>query len=174
VIFEEIGLPGAFVISTQPIEDNRGSFTRIWCDDEFKRMGISTQIVQSSLSYNARAGTIRGMHYQSPYEEEKIVMVTRGAVYDVIVDLRPESKTYKHWAAVELSERNLKAIYIPKFFAHGFQTLEDNTQVLYQISTHYKQEHAKGIRWNDPGLNISWPLPPSTISAKDESYPNYG
>ena len=172
--FHELELPGLFLIELDRFEDERGFFARTFCKEEFQKKGLECHFDQCSFSFNKNRGTLRGMHFQSaPYEEGKLIRCTHGAIYDVLVDLRPESKTYKKWQAVELSENNLSLLYVPKGLAHGFQTLEENTQVFYQISEKYSQPHAAGVRWNDPIFGIHWPLPVSTISIKDQQYPNF-
>lgn len=174
VIFTPTPLPGALLIEPESREDHRGSFTRIFCVEEFAAHGLETRLVQSSLSYNHRRGTLRGMHFQAaPREEVKVVRCVRGAIHDVIIDLRPDSPTYmKHFAAV-LSAENRRALYIPKGFAHGFQTLEDGSEVLYQMSEFYSPEHARGVRWNDPAFGIDWPIADPIILDRDASYPDY-
>ncbi len=171
MIFSETRLPGAYVIEIEKIEDERGFFARTWDRDEFSKMELNSEFVQSSISINNKKGTLRGMHYQiEPYEESKIVTCTKGKIFDAIIDLRENSKTFKKWISVELSSSNHKILYIPKGFAHGFQTLEDNTEVHYDITQVYKSEYARGIRWNDPTFNIKWPLEVTTISNKDQGF----
>lgn len=174
MIFLETILSGAYVIEIEKIEDERGFFSRIWDREEFSKIGLETEFVQSSISYNKKKGTIRGMHYQTkPYEENKIVRCTKGRIFDVIIDLRPESKSYKKSFSVELSDDNYKMLYIPKGFAHGFQTLENNTEILYNISQFYHPESSKGVRWNDKIFGIKWPLQLSLISEKDLNYSSF-
>jgi dTDP-4-dehydrorhamnose 3,5-epimerase len=174
VIFTSTPLPGAVLIEPESHEDHRGSFTRIFCVEEFSAQGLETRLVQCSLSHNHRRGTLRGMHYQiAPREEVKIVRCIRGAIYDVIIDLRPDSPTYTKHFAVVLSAANRKALYIPKGFAHGFQTLEDDSEVLYQMSEFYSPQHARGVRWNDPAFGIEWPIPDPIILDRDASYPDF-
>jgi dTDP-4-dehydrorhamnose 3,5-epimerase len=171
MIFTEAKLKGAFIIAPERSEDNRGFFARTWCEREFKDNGINTKVAQCNISFNKKKGTLRGMHYQvAPYEEAKLVRCTMGAIYDVIIDLRTESETYKQWISVELTTENRKMIYIPEGFAHGFLTLMDNTEVFYQMSKLYTPEYAKGIRWNDPALGINWPYNVDVISEKDSQY----
>jgi len=175
MIFAETLLKGAFVIDLQPMEDERGLFARSFCRDEFGRMGLKTEVAQCNVSQNRKKGTLRGMHFQLPPKAEaKLVRCTRGAVYDVIVDLRADSGTYRRWTAVELTERNLKMLYIPEGMAHGFQTLADDTEVFYQMFEYYSPEHASGVRWDDPAFGIRWPLDNPVISRKDLSYPLVG
>ena len=174
MIFAETPLPGAFVIEPEPLEDARGPFARTWCRREFEGRGLETGIAQCSTSFNKQKGTLRGMHYQvSPAAETKIVRCTRGALYDVIIDLRPDSPTFtRHFAAV-LTADNRKALYVPTGFAHGFQTLEDGSEILYQISEFYSPEHSRGVRWDDPIFEISWPEDERTIVERDRSYPDF-
>jgi len=170
--FIETELKGAYIIELEPIEDERGFFARTFCQEEFKKAGIEFTIVQCNISYNKKKGTIRGMHYQDlPYPEAKIVSCIKGKIYDVVIDLRPHSPTFGKWISVELDDKNFRMLYVPKFFAHGFQTLEDDTIVFYQMSEFYHPECARGIRWNDPFFNIKWPLEPTVISEKDKNWP---
>lgn len=171
MIFIETKLKGAYIIEIEPKEDERGFFARSWCKNEFEKCGLNSNLAQCNISFNNKKGTLRGMHYQSaPYQEEKMVRCTRGAIYDVIVDLRPNSQTYKQWISVELTSENKKMLYIPKGFAHGFQTLEDNAEVFYQISEFYHPECASGVRWDDEEIRIKWPIEKKIISIKDRSY----
>jgi dTDP-4-dehydrorhamnose 3,5-epimerase len=173
MIFKETRLSGAFIIDPEYQEDERGFFARVFCKNEFEAHGLNPCITQCNISFNQRKGTLRGMHYQvSPYTEAKLVRCTMGAIYDVIIDLRQESPTFKQWLAVELSDENRKLLYIPEGFAHGFQTLVDNTEVFYQMSQFYHAESARGIRWDDPIFAICWPeVAQRIISAKDLGYP---
>lgn len=172
MIFSEHDICGLFLIDIEPIHDERGSFARTFCKQEFGARGLETNFVQCSLSYNKKKGTLRGMHYQAaPHEEVKIVSCIKGAIYDVVIDLRPGSETFMRWVAVELTEQNRKSLYIPKGCAHGFQTLEDDSVVSYQISEFYHPESARGIRWDDPAFGICWPFAPAIISAKDATWP---
>jgi dTDP-4-dehydrorhamnose 3,5-epimerase len=174
VILRETELTGAFVIEAELIEDERGFFARTWCQREFEAHGLTVVWVQGNISGNHRAGTLRGMHYQmAPHGEIKLVRCTSGSVYDVIVDLRPDSPTYLNHVGIELSSRNRKMLYIPEGLAHGFQTLEDNTEVLYLMSGFYAPECARGVRWNDPIFGIQWPSAVRIISARDQSFPDY-
>jgi len=175
MIFRETKIKGVFLIEIEPLSDERGFFARSWCREEFKSHGLKPELVQCNLSFNCKKGTLRGMHYQSaPWEEAKLVRCTRGAIFDVIIDLRPQSSTYKQWLAAELSEDNRKMLYIPEGFAHGFQTLADNTEVFYQMSEFYHPECAKGMRWDDPAIGIRWPdALERIISVQDQSYPEY-
>ena len=172
MIFRETPLPGAWVLEPERFEDERGFFARTYCRRDFSERGLDPDIAQCSVSYNHRKGTLRGLHFQiTPHEEVKLVRVTRGAVWDVIVDVRPESPTFKKNFGVVLSAEAGNALYIPKGMAHGFQTLEDATEVFYQISEFYAPEAARGYRWDDPSFAISWPEPPSVISDKDRNLP---
>jgi dTDP-4-dehydrorhamnose 3,5-epimerase len=173
MVFKELPLRGAFVIEIEPREDERGFFARTFCSQEFAAHGLETRISQCSISSNARRGTLRGMHWQAdPNGEEKLVRCTRGALYDVIVDLRRDSPARGRWAALELSQDNHRMLYIPKGFAHGFQTLEDNTEVFYQISVAYQPDAARGIRWDDPTIAIDWPdVSERIISERDRNLP---
>jgi dTDP-4-dehydrorhamnose 3,5-epimerase len=192
VIFSETRLKGAYLIELEPIEDSRGSFARSFCQKEFGLHGINMNIVQCNISYNRKAGTLRGMHYQAaPYEEAKLVSCTKGAMYDVIIDLREDSATYCRWIGVELigpgSQYTLcsepegkdfqplarRMLYVPKGFAHGFLTLEDDTHVFYQMSEFYTPGQARGIRWNDPVFGIAWPGEVKVISDRDKRYPDF-
>ena len=174
MIFAKTPLAGAFVIEPERLEDPRGFFARTWCEREFEARGLETRIAQCSTSFNKRKGTLRGMHYQvPPAAETKIVRCTRGSLYDVIIDLRPDSSTFtRHYAAV-LTAENGKMLYVPTGFAHGFQTLEDDSEVLYQISEVYSPDHARGVRWDDPVFAIPWPEDERTIVERDRSYPDF-
>jgi dTDP-4-dehydrorhamnose 3,5-epimerase len=170
--FIETKLKGTFIIEPEKLEDERGFFARTFCEKEFEEHGLDFKVVQCNISFNRKEGTLRGMHYQVfPHEEAKLVSCTRGAVFDVILDLRRDSPTAREWEAFELRDRDYKMIYIPKGLAHGFQTLEDDTGVFYQMSEFYHAEYARGIRWNDPAFGIEWPLNIKKISKKDMNYP---
>ena len=174
MFFSETALKGAFVIEPERHEDFRGFFARTFCRREFAEHGLEPDVEQSSISFNPRIGTLRGMHYQAaPCEEVKLVRCTMGRIYDVIIDLRPDSSTHRKHFAVELSAENRKMLYIPRGFAHGFQTLEDNAEVLYQMSDTYSPEHARGVRWNDPAFGIAWPAAERIIHERDQSYPDF-
>jgi len=174
LIFTETSLKGAYVIDIEKIEDNRGFFARTWEQKKFEEMGLISKIIECSISFNLKKGTVRGMHYQiESYAEVKLVSCQKGKIFDVILDLRKNSSTFKKWSSFELSEKNHKILYIPEGFAHGFQTLEDNTEVSYQISNYYNPDMARSILWNDPTFNIKWPLPVSEISSKDANLPLY-
>ena len=174
MIFRETELNGAFLIEPERLEDNRGFFARAWCRKEFMAHGLTGALVQSNISFNKRTGTLRGMHFQTaPYEEAKLVRCTMGAVYDVIIDLRPDSSTFLRWIAAELTAENRKMLYVPENFAHGYQTLADNTEVFYQVSQFYSPESEQGLRYNDPTFGIKWPMDVQVISHKDRSWPHY-
>lgn len=174
VIFKPVSLPGAWVIERERSEDMRGYFARTFCREEFSVQGLETKIAQCSVSFSRRKGTLRGMHYQSvPCEEIKVVRCDRGAIYDVIIDLRRDSPEFKKHFAIELTEKNGTMLYIPKGLAHGFQTLRDNSEVFYQMSEPYSAEHACGVRWDDPTFGISWPPDERTILDRDSSYPDF-
>lgn len=167
-------LPGAHIVEIERVRDERGFFARTWSADEFSSMALNSSIAQCSVSFNPHKGTLRGMHYQStPNEEAKLVRCTSGAIYDVIVDLRPTSLTYCQWIAVELTAANHKMLYIPEGVAHGFQTLAADTEVFYQISVNYEPESACGVRWNDPLFAIDWPNDDRLISDRDQSFADY-
>ena len=174
MIFEPTILPGAYVIEPERYEDFRGSFTRVFCQKEFAAAGLEARIVQCSVSFNRRKGTLRGMHYQeAPYQEVKLVRCNRGSVYDVIVDLRRESPTFKRHFALELNEQNGTALYIPTGVAHGFQTLVDDTEVCYQMSEFYMPQFARGVRYSDPAFGIRWPIADPIILDRDATYPDF-
>lgn len=174
MILIETALKGAFIIELEKIEDERGFFARIWCQQEFATHGLNPRLVQCNISFNRRKGTLRGMHYQAkPYEEAKLIRCTRGAIYDVIIDLRLDSLTFKQWMAVELTTDNHRMLYVPEGCAHGFQTLEDCTEVFYQMSEFYAPAQARGVRWNDPAFSIQWPLVERIISEQDQSYRDF-
>lgn len=167
-------LHGAYVIEIEKLEDERGFFARTFCRDEFAAHGLRTTFVQCNVSFNASKGTLRGLHFQvRPHEEAKLVRCTRGSIYDVIVDIRKESATYRQWVGVELTADTGRMIYVPQGFAHGFQTLEDDSEVFYQISEMHHPESARGLRWNDPAFGITWPLEHPIASARDAAYPDF-
>ena len=174
MIFSETKFLGVYIIEIEKYEDERGFFARTWDKNQIKEMGLDDNIIQSSMSYNRKKGTIRGMHYQiKPFEETKLVRCTKGKIFDVIIDLRKDSKTFKKWISIELSENNHRTLYIPKGFAHGFQTLEDNSEIIYDISQTYNPEYSKGIKWNDKIIGIKWPLEVTMISKKDSMNPYF-
>jgi dTDP-4-dehydrorhamnose 3,5-epimerase len=171
--FVDTGLTGAFVVEVEPSADERGLFARTYCELEFAAHGIDCRFVQCSTSYNRRRDTLRGMHYQAdPVAEAKLVRCTRGGAHDVIVDLRPGSTTRLCWFAAELTADNRRAMYVPKGFAHGFKTLTDDTEVYYEISAFYDPQAARGVRWDDPLLDIRWPGGPPILSERDRGYPD--
>ena len=172
--FTETKLKGAFIVEIEKLTDTRGFFARSWCSKEFDAQGLTARVVQANVSFNRRKGTLRGMHYQiAPFQENKLIRCTRGAIYDVIIDLRPESPTYKQWMGVELTADNYTLLFVPEDFAHGFITLMDNTEITYQVSQFYTPGSEKGIRFNDPTFNIQWPLEVSVISDKDRTWPDF-
>jgi dTDP-4-dehydrorhamnose 3,5-epimerase len=174
MIFTETDIPGAFLIELERHGDDRGFFARAWCAHEFEAHGLNPRLVQVNLSFNERAGTLRGMHYQrAPHEEAKYVRCTRGAIYDVVLDLRPESPTYTRWAAVELSAQNGLSLYVPEGCAHGFQTLVDDTDVLYLVSEFYAPGSEGGVRWDDPAFGIEWRRQPTVISPRDADFADF-
>lgn len=175
MLFNETKLPGIYVIELQRLDDERGFFGRSFCRNEFSRQGLNPEVAQCNISFNRQIGTLRGMHYQAaPHAEAKLIRCTRGRLYDVIVDLRRESPTFRQWTAVELSGENRLMLYAPEGCAHGFQTLEDDTEVFYQMSEFYHPESARGVRWNDPAFGIQWPAGLRAIlSERDQSWPDY-
>jgi dTDP-4-dehydrorhamnose 3,5-epimerase len=171
--FTELALEGAYVVTSERHRDERGSLSRIWDASEFARHGLTPGLAQSSVSRNPRRGTLRGLHYQvAPHEEAKLVLCLRGSIWDVIVDMRRESATFRQWHGHELNSESLQAVYVPEGFAHGFLTLTEDTLVLYQISEVYSPNSARGVRWDDPAFNIHWPDDPALISERDRSYPD--
>ena len=175
MIFTPTELEGAYVIDLDPREDERGFFARAWSRDLFAERGLSTEVVQCNVSFNHRAGTLRGMHFQAePHAEVKLVRCTRGAIYDVIVDLRASSPTRTRWIGVELTAENRRMLYVPEGFAHGYQTLVDDTETFYQVSAYYAPQAEGGVRWDDPAFGIEWPDPDEPLmSDKDRSWPDY-
>ena len=173
--FIPAALEGAYIIDIDKLEDERGFFARSWCADELRAQGLVSDLAQCSVSFNKKRGTLRGMHYQSePYQETKIVRCTAGSIYDVIIDMRPESATFKQWLSVELSAVNRRMIYVPVGFAHGFQSLMDNTEVFYMVSEFYQPEFSRSVRWNDPQFGIEWPhVEHRAISSRDRDYPDF-
>ena len=174
MIFTETNLKGAFLIDLEKVEDSRGFFARTWCHREFETHGIAFRQVQCNVSYNKKKGVLRGMHFQtSPHEEAKLVCCIKGEVFDVIVDLRPGSPTFLQHVSAVLSAENHRMIYIPEGFAHGFQTLQDDTEVFYQMSEFYAPQSSIGVRWNDPSFGIQWPVEDLIISKRDQEYPDF-
>ncbi len=173
MIFRETDLNGVFIIEPELIEDERGFFACSWTPAEFEKHGLNPRLVQCNISFNKRSGTVRGMHFQNkPHEEAKLVRCTRGAIYDVAVDLRKDSPTRYQWVGAELSADNHRMLYIPEGLAHGYQTLTDGTEIFYQISEYYHPESAGGVRWDDPAFDIKWPLPVTVIADRDANYPS--
>jgi dTDP-4-dehydrorhamnose 3,5-epimerase len=171
--FIETKLQGVFEIQIEPMADERGLFARTWCKKEFESHGLESALVQCSVSFNKRKGTLRGMHYQvAPFEETKLVRCTQGTVYDVVLDLRPQSPTFKQWIAVTLETERRNAIFVPKGCAHGFLTLKDDVEVFYQMTEFYDAASSRGVRWNDPAFGISWPGNIEVISDRDRTYPD--
>ncbi len=174
MIFERTALAGVFVVHMEPKVDERGFFARSWCREEVAGQGLETKLVQCSVSFNHRKGTLRGMHYQAdPHWEVKLVRCTQGAIYDVVLDLRPESPTFRQSIGAKLSAANRKTMYVPQGCAHGFLTLEDETEVSYQISEFYHPDLSRGVRWDDPAFQIAWPGNVEVISDRDRSYPDF-
>lgn len=174
MIFTETPLKGAYIIDLQRLEDERGFFARTWCQREFKDHGLRTELAQCNISFNRLAGTLRGMHYQiAPHAETRIVRCTSGAIYDVIVDLRTQSETFKRWFSAELTAENRRMLYVPEGFAHGFITLRDNTEVFYQMTEFYAPEFARGVRWNDPAFGIEWPGKIQVMAEHDRLFPDF-
>jgi dTDP-4-dehydrorhamnose 3,5-epimerase len=175
VIFKETRLKGAYIIDVEYLDDERGFLARTFCRQEFEKRGLNASVAQCNISYNRKKGTLRGMHYQvAPHREAKLVTCLAGSIYDVIIDFRADSTTYGQWLAVELSAHAGRSLlYIPEGFAHGFQTLDDNTEVFYQISEFYDPECARGVRWDDPAFGIDWPPADRTISTRDRTYPDF-
>ncbi|MCF7955585.1 MAG: dTDP-4-dehydrorhamnose 3,5-epimerase [Phycisphaerae bacterium] len=172
--FTETPLKCAYVIDPETIEDERGFFARSWCKRQFEAHGLNPNLAQCNISFNKKKGTLRGMHYQTtPHEEAKLVRCTMGSLFDVIIDLREDSQTFKKWFSVELTSQNRKMLYVPEGFAHGFQTLEDNTEVFYQMSEFYHPECANGVRYDDNAFGIKWPVSNPSLSAKDSDFKDF-
>lgn len=174
MIFTATKLSGAFIVEIEQLSDDRGFYARTWCQREFQARNLNSNLVQSNLAYTKRKGTLRGMHYQiPPHEEAKLVRCTSGAIFDVLIDLRQESPTYKQWLGVRLTAENHVMIYVPEGFAHGYQTLEDDIEVSYQVSQYYYPEAERGLCYKDPSFGIEWPLDVQVISEKDSNWPVY-
>jgi dTDP-4-dehydrorhamnose 3,5-epimerase len=172
--FNPTNLAGAYVIGPEPASDERGFFARTWCQNEFADKGLNPNLVQCNISYNKARGTLRGMHYQkAPHAEAKLIRCAQGAVYDVIIDLRSDSNTFTQWFGVELTAENRKALYVPEGFAHGFISLKDDTEVLYQMSEFFHAESTNGLRWDDPVFAIQWPIDVKVISERDQNYQDF-
>lgn len=177
MVFRETALRGVVEIDLTPHEDDRGFFARSYCQREFEAHGLISTFVQCNVSYNRTRGTLRGMHYQEPpHGEAKLIRCIRGALYDVVIDIRPDSSTFRHWIGAELKAapgRPSRTLYVPEGFAHGFLTLEDDTEVFYQMSEFHVPDAARGFRWNDPAFQVEWPAPVCVISNRDRSYPDF-
>ena len=172
--FHQTKIPAVVEIELEPNCDERGFLARSWCQREFEQAGLNPKTAQCSISFNERKGTLRGIHYQAePYPEVKVVRCTSGALYDVVVDLRPHSPTYKQWTGVVLSAANRLMLYVPEGCGHGYLTLQDGTEVFYQISEFYRPELARGVRWDDPAFQIQWPITVERISERDRTFPNF-
>jgi dTDP-4-dehydrorhamnose 3,5-epimerase len=169
-------IPGAFVVDLPRFDDDRGHFSVMWSFDDFKRLGLATDLSQCNMAFNRKAGTLRGMHYQAtPWEQTKIVRCSRGAIFDVIIDLRPDSPAYRRWFGIELTPDNSRVLYAPKGVAHGYQTLVDDTEVVYLVTGSYQPAHERGVKWNDPAFGIEWPdsKGPRTINPRDAAFPDF-
>lgn len=174
MIFTPTPLQGAYIIDLERRCDERGYFARSFCETEFAEHGLDPNVVQCNVSFNRKRGMLRGMHYQAaPFWEVKLVRCTRGSIYDVIIDLRSNSPTFKQYFAAELTAVNSKQMYVPEGFAHGFQVLEDDSEVFYQMSQFYKPDHARGVRWNDPAFGIDWPIADPIMVDRDRNYPDF-
>lgn len=174
MIFTPTPLKGGYIIKPEPLRDERGFFARTFCREEFEAHGLNACVVQCNVSFTGKRGMLRGMHYQvAPFAEVKLVRCTRGRIHDVIIDLRPDSKTFKQHFAAELSADNYKQMYVPEGFAHGMQVLEDNSEVFYQMSQVYSREHSRGVRWNDPAFGIQWPIADPIMIERDRNYPDF-
>jgi dTDP-4-dehydrorhamnose 3,5-epimerase len=175
IIFQETKLKGAYLIEPEKFEDQRGFFARAFSDQEFSDHGLHGHFVEASISFSLRRHTVRGMHFQAPpHAQAKLVRCTRGAIFDAMIDLRPGSSTYKQWFAQELTDQNRLMLYIPEGFAHGYQTLEDESEVFYQLSQSYAPASERGVRWNDPVFGINWPVTDGVImNDRDRSYPDF-
>jgi dTDP-4-dehydrorhamnose 3,5-epimerase len=174
MIFTKTPLKDAYIIDIEKKEDERGFFARGFCQKEFEEHGLNPEIVQANISYNAKKATLRGLHYQvEPHHETKLMRCARGAIFDVIIDMRKDSPTYGQWFGTELSEGSYRMLFVPGNFAHGFITLEDETEVIYQVSEFYTPGSERGIRWDDPAFKIEWPITPEIISEKDKNHENY-
>jgi len=174
MIFKETKLAGAFLIEAERLEDERGFFARMWSQREFEQRGLGPRLVECNISFNRKRGTLRGLHYQAPpHGQAKLVRCTMGAVFDVILDLRPNSSTFRHWISAQLSADNRAMLYVPEGFAHGFQTLEDDSEIFYQMSQYYAPESSRGVRWDDPAFGVTWPEGNRIINARDREYPDF-
>lgn len=172
--FQPTRIEGLFLIDIEPVADERGFFARTYCEDEFRKHGLDPRIAQSSISFNPRRGTLRGMHYQrEPHSETKLIRCTRGSVFDAVVDLRGDSPTFLQWFGVELTAANRRMLYIPRGLAHGYLSLEDDSEISYQMSAPYHPESASGVRWNDPAFGIAWPIAVEVVADRDRAYPDF-
>lgn len=173
--FKETKLSGAFIVEARLLEDERGFFARSWSRGEFEERGLDARLVECNISFNRRRGTLRGMHFQAaPHAQAKLVRCTMGAIHDVIVDLRPESPTFRQWVGLELSAENRRMLFVPEGLAHGFQTMEDDSEVFYQMSDHYAPETGRGVRWDDPAFAIEWPeVSERIMNERDRQYPDF-
>ena len=170
--FKETELDGVYIVEPEPVEDHRGFFARTFCKEVFSQRGLENEFVQCSISFNKKKGTLRGIHFQSPpHQEAKLITCRKGSIFDVVVDVRRHSQTFGKWTSVELTEENRNMVYVPEGCAHGFQTLQDNSEVFYQISKFYESGNAKGLRWDDDSIGISWPLEVQCISQRDLALP---
>jgi dTDP-4-dehydrorhamnose 3,5-epimerase len=173
MIFQETSVKGAFILEIERLEDERGFFARSWCQKELQTHSLVSHVVQENISFNKQKGTLRGMHYQAPpYGEAKVVRCTRGAIFDVIIDLRLESPTFKQWIGVDLTSDNYKMLYVPENCAHGYITLDDSTEATYLVSQFYHRELERGVRYDDPAFRVRWPIEVRVISEKDKSWPD--
>lgn len=174
MLFHETPLPGCYVIEPEQIKDQRGYFARVWCKKELEEHGLKAEVLQSNVGFSQRKGTLRGLHYQkAPHAEVKIVRCTRGAMFDVVVDLRLQSPTHKQWFGVELTESNGKMLYVPEGCAHGYLTLVDHTEMNYHTSRFFDRVSASGVRYDDPAFRITWPIETAVVSQQDAAWPNY-
>jgi dTDP-4-dehydrorhamnose 3,5-epimerase len=175
MIFRKTNLKGVFIIELEKHKDDRGYFARTWCENEFKANGLNSKLAQANTALSVQKGTLRGMHYQiAPYEETKIIRCIRGSVFDVVIDIRPDSITYCQWLGIELSSENHTMLYVPEGFAHGYKTLRNNSEVFYLVSQFYTPDAERGIRWDDPAFSIKWPETSDLIiSEKDKNWPDY-
>jgi dTDP-4-dehydrorhamnose 3,5-epimerase len=174
MVFTPVGIEGAFLMEPQPIVDERGFFARMWCDEEAEAHGLNPAVEQCNISFNPLAGTLRGMHYQeAPHTEAKLVRCTAGAIFDVLIDIRPDSPSFKRWYGAELTADNHRMLYVPEGCAHGYLTLVDNAEVFYQVSTKYAPKAARGVRFNDPAFNVRWPAPVLHLHPRDRDYADF-
>ncbi len=174
MILTGTSIPGAYLVDIEPHQDDRGFFARTWCTQDFEKNGLDARLVQCNVSFNQQRGTLRGMHFQAePFPEAKLVRCTQGAIFDVVLDLRPDSSSYLKWVGVELTASNRRALFVPAGCAHGFQSLSDNTEVFYQMTEFFHPDLANGVRWNDPAFGIKWPIAVPILSSRDAAYPDF-